>query len=181
VFEKPDVVSKTLRKRPSICLMCVAVLLMVGISQVDPGLLSGQSPTEQAKSKFIETFKLARAANEAGATNEELFGLARELNRALQIIGECNRLEQEGETAQAQKLAQDAISLLSNVESNATVLRTRSEQRVRWSRVLTYFVALVSAMLLAIAYYYGMEVYRRYRTAKTMSMTVKVISDGKQK
>lgn len=163
--------------------MLAAAVLLVTISVIP--LAYQVAPTQQttptiAQAKFVEALKAVRAANLAGASNTELSQDVRDLNVALSMIDQSEQFQKEGNILEANNLAQQAFTLLTNVESSATNLQARAEARSQQNRNLTYALVPVLSLLVVLIFHYGLISLRKYRAARMMKMRVKVKHNEKQ-
>ena len=143
------------------------------------------TPTQQttptiAQGKFVEALKAVQAANQAGATNTELSQDVRDLNAALSMINQSEHLENQGNTLEANNLAQQALSVLTNVESSAANLQASAEARSLQNRIVTYALAPILSLIVVLLFHYGSISYRKYRAARVMKMIVRVKHNEKQ-
>jgi hypothetical protein len=160
----------------------VAILFLIGIIAVAHATYPRQEPTGQdVSSKLFETVRVVQAANLAGATNNELSGSVEKLNEALRLIESANELQKRGQLSDANNAAQEALQILSNVQSEALSLQEKAQTRSQQQRLLTYALAPIMAFLSVLIYHYGGRAYRRYRVTKTMNMRVTVKPNARKK
>ncbi len=162
-------------KKRLIIVVAVAILFLVGIIAFAQATTPKQlPPTQDAQSKLLETVKLVQSANLAGASNAELSKSVEKLNEALRLIESANQLEKQGQLSDANNATQQALQILSSVQSEAVALQEKAQARTQQQRLLTYALAPLMAILTVLVYHYGGQAYRRYRVAKTMNMRVRV-------
>ena len=166
----------------SIMLALVTILFLIVVIAAAQATYPKQGlPSQDASAKFLETVKAVQTANLAGATNNELSGSVEKLNEALQLIESANALEKRGQLSDAKNAAQEALRILSNVQSEALSLQEKAQTRSQQQRLLTYALAPIMALLTVLIYHYGGQAYRRYRVTKTMNMRVRVKPNARKK
>ena len=163
--------------------MLAATVLLVTISVIP--LAYQAAPAQQttptiAQAKFVEALKAVQTANVAGATSTELSQDVRDLNVALSMINASEQFQKEGNILEANNLAQQALSLLTSVESSATDLQARAEARSQQNRNLTYALVPILSLLVVLIFHYGLVSLRKYRAARMMKMRVRVKHNEKQ-
>ena len=163
---------------PAIIIVALGLIALTAIAQT--ATLQAQT-IQDARAKLLETFTLVRAANIAGATNQELSGSVQKLNQALQLLDSADQLGKQGQSAAASSYVQQAEQLLSTVQSDAVALQTKAQNRSQQQKLMTYALAPIMAFLTTLIYYYGGRAYRRYRITKTMNMRVRVKPTGAKK
>jgi type IV secretory pathway VirB2 component (pilin) len=113
---------------------------------------------------------LVHRAEAAGATHEEIVGLALLLNKALQLSEEAARLP-SSEARRALLLAQ-VDDILGRVETEATRLEVTSSHRMPANRVVAYVSGGVAAFLATLACAYVGYGWRRYRVKRMFQMRI---------
>jgi hypothetical protein len=163
-------------------LALVTILFLIVVIAVAQATYPKQGlPSQDASAKLLETVKAVQTANLAGATNNELSGSVEKLNEALQLIESANALEKRGQVSDANNAEQEALQILSNVQSEALSLQEKAQTRNQQHRLLTYALAPIMALFTVLIYHYGGQAYRRYRVAKTMNMRVRVKPNARKK
>jgi len=134
----------------------------------------------QARSEFAAAFEVVHSANLAGATNAELSNLTLQMNAALRLMDKADILDKQGRSGDATRLRAEAISLLDTIQTQATNLQAKAQQRASQEQALAYLLAPILAGLVVLAYHEGRKIYKRYRVARMMDMGVKVKPNAKE-
>jgi hypothetical protein len=135
---------------------------------------------QDVSSKLFETVRVVQAANLAGATDAELSDSVEKLNEALHLIETANQFESKGRLSDAHNTMQEAMRILSSVQSEASTLQEKAETRTQQQRLVAYALAPIMAIITMLGYHYGGQVYRRYRVTRTMKMRVRVRPNAKK-
>ncbi len=138
------------------------------------------STPEIAQTKFAAAVRAVQVANLAGATNSELTQDVQDLNVALNMIIRSEELERQSRSLEANNEAQQALSVLTNIQSSASALQARAQARNQQNKAITYALAPVFSLLVVFLFHYGLNSYRKYRTARMMNMRIRVRYNEKQ-
>lgn len=155
-------------------LILVALLALTVLLWPEEGQSLQASLTEQARTEFFSAVRLVGLADLSGATNDELVGIAERLNQALRLIELSEELGRVGNSPEAEAAALQAIQILTDVNSEASSLRTQAERRTFEGRVLTYSAAPILALFVVLAYHMLLMINRWYQRARIMSMRIRV-------
>jgi len=150
--------------------LIICIVLAILLSLTTRTIISASQPTEEPPPRFGRALDLVHRAEAAGATHEEIAGLALLLNKALQLSEEAARLP-SSEAQRALLLAQ-VDDILGRVETEATRLEVTSSQRTSANRVVAYVSGGVAAFLATLAYAYVGYGWRRYRVKRTFQMRI---------
>jgi len=135
---------------------------------VYPALVASQSYSIQLNN----TLQDLRGAEAAGAKPSEMEGLIDRMNSVAALETQLQNTPTEDDARRAQ-LLQEINSTLASVDGQATQLEMIASQRTYMDHLIAYASAGIGAIAGTVAYYYGVELYRRYRTRLAFRMIIK--------
>jgi type IV secretory pathway VirB2 component (pilin) len=149
-------------------ILCIILAILLPLTAQT--VTSASQLTEELQPQFGRAFVLARRAEAAGATREEVAGLVLLLNKALQLDEEATRLP----TSDAQRVAllAQVNETLGRAETEATGLEVTASQRTFTNKIVAYVTGGIAALLATIAYACGGHIWRRYRIKRTFQMRI---------
>ena len=152
----------------ALTIVVVTVALMLSALFVN---VTSQS-TGQLQPHFNQAIVQVHKAESAGATPEEVARLVTLLNGALELNEQALALTRPEDAAKRAQLLAQVDEILNSVQSNATQLQAIASQRTFTNNALTYISGGIAALLLTIAYAYGVSFWRKYRVKRTFQMKV---------
>ena len=162
--------------KTSLILLCLALLILTQTTTS-----AQEDPLEEARTNLHQAIASLQEAERAGASPGDATPLAEKLNEALAILTEAERLAQDGDTAAATRLADEAIALAAEATSQINLL----EERAREQRLQTSLLAYGSVPLLALATTWSSQRlyswWRDRQDRKLLRMTPRIKKRKKEK
>lgn len=135
---------------------------------------------DEANEGMVKAIAALREAEAAGATEGELKPLVEELNSALQMIGEAERLSAAGDAVGSAAQAERSIEISSRIVSQAARLRDEASVRAYYGRVYTYVMVPVASILVTAGAHYGFRFWQRRDVERTMRMVIKAVKEQEE-
>jgi hypothetical protein len=149
-----------------VALLAVALLLSPRFVNVT------SQPTDQLQPRFSQVIAQIHRAESAGATPDEVAGLVTALNKAVDLNEQALALTRPEDAQKRAQLLTQVDQMLDNVQTNAAQLEAVASQRTSTNTALSYVAGGLAALLVTIAYSYGISFWRKYRVKRTFQMKV---------
>jgi hypothetical protein len=114
-----------------------------------------------------------RAAEAAGAGQDELEVLVRRLNLAVEMIERSERLLGRGELDQATAQLQRSVEVSREVTSKATQLREEAERLAYHARLISFGMIPIASLLVTAANHFSWRWLKRRETERIMRMEIR--------
>ena len=150
----------------------ILTVLMVALLLSSRPVNVTSQPTDQLQPHFNQAMIQIHKAESAGATTEEVAKLTALLNQALELNQQALALRRPEDAQKRAQLLAQVDELLNGVQSNATQLEAVASRRTFTNNVLAYVAGGIAALLVTIAYAYGVIFWRKYRVKRTFQMKV---------
>jgi hypothetical protein len=150
----------------TIVVLTVALLLSARFVNVT------SQPTGELQPHFNQIIAQVHKAESAGATADEVANLVALLNKALELNEQALGLTRPEDAQKRAQLLAQVDEILDSVQTEASQLEAVALQRTFTNNAFAYISGGIAALLVTIAYAYGISLWRKYRVKRTFQMKV---------
>ena len=142
---------------------------------------SGNSQAiDNASTEFKRALKAVWQAEAAGADEERIAILVDRLNSVLGMMDEAERLLVQGNSTEADAIAERTIDISKRVASEAIGLRDEASMRTWYDKIFTFSMAPVASLIVTVGAHYGWKWWRKREVDRTMRMEIKRIKEPEE-
>jgi len=163
--------------------MLGALVLLCGTLNTDSDALalSGSSQAiDNANAEFKAALKAVREAEAAGADEEIIATLVERLNSVLGMMDEAEHLLVQGNSTEADAIAERTIDISKRVASEAIELRDEASIRTWYDKIFTFSMAPVASLIVTVGTHYGWRWWRKHEVDRTMRMEIRRIKEPEE-
>jgi hypothetical protein len=151
----------------------VLFLMASNLLLMDTNRAHAQTPEiTTARNDIARAFQSIQTAEQQGASHAQLEPLIGQLNLALQLEENATSLQGQNDNATASAYALQSISISTNVSLEAQTIGSQAQSATQAQIIISYFVAVISAIFLAIVITEGSRIKKFFHTRRIMKSKI---------